>query len=87
MSNSPVTQLKIIIIRHGEKPEHGDNLTPQGLNRALQLPDVLIRLIGLPNSIYVPTLDTGVTTMHARMFQTATPIAIQLNLAINSQFD
>jgi len=27
--------LKIVIIRHGEKPDNGDNLNCQGLNRAM----------------------------------------------------
>ena len=39
--------LKVVIIRHGEKPadksEGGDNLSCQGQNRALQLPAVLIK--------------------------------------------
>ena len=32
---------KVIIIRHGEKPDEGDNLSCQGFNRAFQLADVL----------------------------------------------
>jgi hypothetical protein len=35
--------LKVVIIRHGEKPETGDNLSCQGENRALQLPAVLYK--------------------------------------------
>ena len=39
--------LKVVIIRHGEKPadkaDGGDNLSCQGQNRALQLPAVLIK--------------------------------------------
>jgi hypothetical protein len=31
-NNSPDKALKIVIIRHGEKPESGDNLSCQGYN-------------------------------------------------------
>ena len=40
----PSEDLKVVIIRHGEKPEKpatGDNLTCQGENRVLQIPEVL----------------------------------------------
>ena len=33
--NAPDNRLKIVIIRHGEKPETGDNLSCQGESRAL----------------------------------------------------
>ena len=85
--NSPSTQpLKIVLIRHAEKPEKGDNLSPQGLHRALQLPAVLYGKFGIPAQIYVPALALGSTTAHARMFQTATPFAVQYNLPINTNF-
>ena len=52
--NLPDKNLKVVIIRHGEKPtekpsdksDGGDNLSCQGQNRALQLPAVLIKKIG-----------------------------------------
>ena len=40
--------LQIVIIRHGEKPTEGDNLSAQGLERALALPDVLNSLLPRP---------------------------------------
>ena len=87
MQFNPLTQLTIVLIRHGEKPIQGDNLSPQGFNRALQLPTVLHNKFGVPDHVYVPAIGTDVTTTHARMFQTVTPFAIQYNLGINSKFD
>ena len=79
--------LKIVIIRHAEKPEKGDNLSCQGQNRALALASVLHQKIGLPDYVYVPALDADDATKHSRMFQTASPFAIKYNLTINSKYD
>lgn len=78
---------KVIIIRHGEKPDQGDNLSCQGLNRALQLPDVLNKKFGTPNYIFVPAISGGKKTSTARMYQTIVPFAIKYNLTINSNYD
>jgi len=80
------TPTKIVIIRHGEKPDTGENLSCQGLNRALALPAVLMKKFGKPDHTYVPALKMGQSTNHARMFQTVTPFAVQQNLAIDSAF-
>src|SRR5947208_16944991 len=79
-SNSQSTQSnlqRIIIIRHGEKPDQGDNLSCQGLNRALQLPAVLNQKFGTPNAIFVPSLKMGKSTNAARMYQTIVPFAVK----------
>jgi hypothetical protein len=76
----------IVIIRHGEKPENGDNLSCKGLNRALQLPAVIKNKFGVPNFIYVPGLKMNEKTTRARMFETAMPLAVKFNLGINSKF-
>jgi hypothetical protein len=78
--------LTVVIIRHGEKNEATGNLSCKGLHRALQLPGVLAGKFRQPGSIYVPTLSPGKETTHARMFQTASPLAIQDNLPVNSKF-
>jgi len=83
----PLQTLKVVIIRHGEKPESGDNLSCRGLNRALQLPDVLYQKFGLPDHTYVPSLKCGKVTDHTRMFQTVAPFAIKYDLTVNSEFD
>lgn len=85
--NSLDNSLKVVIIRHGEKPETGDNLSCQGENRALQLPAVLYQKFNKPDHTYVPSLGLGKSTTHARMFQTVTPFAIKYNLTVNSEFD
>jgi hypothetical protein len=93
--HSPDTHLKVVIIRHGEKPtekpsdksEGGDNLSCQGQNRALQLPAVLIKKIGKPDYTYVPALKMDKNTAHSRMFQTVTPFAVKYDLTINSKYD
>ncbi|WP_223648628.1 histidine phosphatase family protein [Hymenobacter psoromatis] len=81
--------LRVIIIRHGEKPEEGDNLSCAGLNRALALPAVLNQLMPTPpDYTYVPLIGTDdQNTSTARMFQTVTPYAVQRNLVINSDYD
>lgn len=82
------SQLKrVVIIRHAEKPENGDNLSCRGLNRALQLPDLLKKKIGIPDYIFVPAINTGKNTSTARMYQTIVPFAVKYNLSINSKYD
>jgi len=82
----PSGNLKIIIVRHGEKDETGDNLNCQGLNRALQLPKVLVGKFGMPSSIFVPAMDPKKSTAHARMFQTASPLSIKYKVNINTKY-
>ena len=79
--------LKLVFIRHGERPDNGDNLTCKGFNRSLLLPALLYKKFGLPDNIYVPSLNLGKSTKRARMFQTITPFAVKYNLSINSQYD
>ncbi len=85
--NAPDNSLKVVIIRHGEKPETGDNLSCQGESRALQLPKVLYQKFNKPNYTYVPSLELGKSITHARMFQTITPFAVKYNLTVNGKFD
>lgn len=85
-AQTPPDGLKIVFVRHGEKPAKGDNLTCRGLNRALALPSVLYRKFGVPAYTYVPSLGLGNGTRHARMFQTVTPMAARFNLTVNTGF-
>ena len=78
--------LRIILIRHGEKPGDGDNLSCAGLNRALKLPEVLKAKYGLPDDIFVPSPGTGKQTKNARMLETVLPYATKYNLNINTSF-
>jgi hypothetical protein len=79
--------LKIIFIRHAEKPPKGDNLTCQGFNRSVQLPALISARFGVPDYIYVPSIGLGESTKHSRMFQTIIPLAVKYNLTINSKFE
>jgi hypothetical protein len=87
IAQAPSAALKIIIIRHGEKPANGDNLNCQGLNRSQLLPAVIVSKFGVPAFSYVPSLIADSATKHARMFQTITPLAAKYNLTINSKFN
>ena len=83
-----VSVLRVVIIRHGEKPAEGDNLSCAGLNRALALPAVLDRFLPTPPAYtYVPIIGTNDdSTSQARMFQTVTPYAVRHNLCVNSDY-
>ena len=83
---SQSSDLRIVIIRHGEKDATGDNLNCRGLNRALQIPKVITAKFGVPSMIYVPAVDAKKSTSHARMFETAAPLAIKHNLTINTKY-
>lgn len=76
--------LKIIFIRHAEKPVKGDNLTCQGINRSLKLPAVINAKFGVPANLFVPAIGLGEATKHSRMFQTIVPLAAKYNLTVNS---
>lgn len=78
---------RVIIIRHGEKPAEGDNLSCMGQNRALMLPAVLYTKFKTVDYIFVPTLKIGKSTHESRMYQTITPYAIKYNLNINTKDD
>ncbi len=78
--------LKLVFIRHAERPDNGDNLNCQGLNRSMLLPSVLVKKFGNPSAIYVPSLKLGEGTKRARMFQTATPLAVKYGLSINAAY-
>jgi hypothetical protein len=78
--------LRVILIRHAEKPKKGDNLDCQGLNRSLALPAMLVGKFGIPAFTYIPAIGLGDSTKHSRMFQTIIPFAVKYNLALNSVF-
>lgn len=80
------TNLRVVIIRHGEKPDQGNNLNCQGLNRAMQLPKVLFAKYGIASAVYVPAINSGGKTKSARTFQTITPYAVKYGLNINSSY-
>ncbi|RQO64351.1 histidine phosphatase family protein [Pedobacter sp. KBW06] len=86
-ASSQDKNLKLVFIRHAERPEEGNNLTCKGFNRSIQLPAVLYKKFGRPSDIYVPAINLGKKTSRARMFQTITPFAVKYNLTINSAYE
>ncbi|MDQ2769939.1 MAG: histidine phosphatase family protein [Bacteroidota bacterium] len=83
-----VPPLRVVIIRHGEKPIDGDNLSHMGLARAMALPEVLNQVMPCPPDFtYVPCIGTDKDeTTRVRMMQTVLPYAVLHNLTINSDF-
>lgn len=79
--------LTVVLIRHGEKPDGGDHLSCQGLNRALALPGVLYPLIGRPDICYVPSISQSSSVDHARMLETVMPFAVKYNLRVSDKYD
>ncbi len=81
----------IVLIRHGEKPTEGlGQLTCKGLNRALALPDVLIKRYGKPDFIYAPNPSVQVRDgnrpySYVRPLATIEPTAIRLGMPVNAQ--
>lgn len=82
----PDSRLRVVIIRHGEKSRDGFNLSCQGENRALQLPEVLYRKFKKPDYVYVPSTGIRNLMAHVRMFETIVPFAVKYDLAVNSEF-
>lgn len=78
---------KVVIIRHGEKPDNGDNLSCKGFNRSLQLPGVLYNKFKVPDKIFVPAVDNKKSASQLRMLETITPFAVKYNLKIDSKYD
>ncbi len=85
--NAATSSLKVVFIRHAEKPLKGDNLSCQGLNRSMLLPTLLYSRFGIPTATYIPSMALGDSTKHSRMFQTLIPFAVKYNLALTSKFE
>ena len=83
----------MVFIRHGEKPPEDDGqLTAQGLNRALALPDVLMGKFGRADFIFAPATTKrevshhGGTFSYVRPLMTIEPTAIRLGLPVDTKF-
>ena len=82
----------IVMIRHAEKPDGGlGQLSCQGLNRALALPDVLLGKFGSPSAIFAPNPgiaknDQGHEYNYIRPLATIEPTAIRLGLPVNTKW-
>jgi hypothetical protein len=81
----------LVCIRHGEKPAAGlGQLNVRGLNRALALPDVLLKKFGTPQFIFAPNptekIDTVPGYYYVRPLMTIEPTAIRCGLPVNTEF-
>ena len=83
----PADDLKVVIIRHAEKPDTGHNLSCQGQNRALLLPKVLHQKFNYPGEIYVASTGVGRSNAHFRMLETIIPFAVKYELRIDAEFE
>ena len=83
---------KIVLLRHAEKSAMGlGQLNCQGLNRALALPNKLIKKFGNPSVIYAPNpsvrkKDQGQLYNYIRPLATIEPTAIRLGMPVNTEF-
>ena len=83
----------LVFIRHGEKPSDDEGqLTAQGLNRALALPEVLIGKFGKADYVFAPATTKKTTSHHGGTFSyvrplmTIEPTAIRLGLPVETRF-
>ena len=82
----------IVFLRHGEKPAAGlGQITCQGLQRALRLPDVLSRMYGPPDQIYAPNPnvlvpDPAGAAYYVRPLATIEPTAIRFGLGVKTKY-
>ena len=82
----------IVFFRHGEKPSGGyGQLTCQGLNRALALPNVLAGMFGRASYAYAPNpavkiADPAGSFSYVRPLATIEPTAIRLGLSVNTKY-
>jgi len=77
--------LRVVLLRHAEKPWKGGGLTCQGMNRSQELVGLLYSRFGLPGAIYVPNKGKG-DTKRSRMYQTILPFASKYRLPVNADF-
>jgi hypothetical protein len=89
--NSHATET-IVLLRHAEKPNEGlGQLSCQGLNRSLALPEVLLKNFGKPDAIFAPNpsikkMDHGVKYPYIRPLATIEPTAIRVGLPVNIEW-
>jgi len=82
----------IVFFRHAEKPSGGyGQLTCQGLNRALALPDVLLPRYGRPQYVYAPNpavkiSDPAGSFYYVRPLATLEPTAIRAGVSVNTHY-
>jgi len=92
VAQASTTTETLVFMRHGEKPSGGyGQLTCQGLQRALNLPDVLVGMFGKPKYIFAPNpapkiSDSAGYFYYLRPLATIEPTAIRLGLPVNAHY-
>jgi hypothetical protein len=83
----------IVFFRHGEKPAGGNGqITCEGFNRAMALPNVLLARYGTPTYLYAPNPAVKVTDPagsfnYVRPLATIEPIAVKLGgMPVNTKY-
>ena len=89
--NVLATPAEIILIRHGEKPDVGDELNEQGRERAKELVDFFLKdsrvlHFGTPAAIYAMKPKPRTAESSVRPIETVTPLAEKLHLKINTSY-
>lgn len=80
----------IVMVRHGEKPAAGlGQLTCQGLNRSLALPQIIKARYGKPDFIFAPDPaqqkdDHGAQYDYVRPLATIEPTAVYFGMPVNA---
>lgn len=91
-ATSATTTETIVFLRHGEKPSGGyGQLTCQGLQRALALPQVLLNRFGTPQYLFAPNPavlvpDAAGSFFYVRPIATIEPTAIRAGLPVNTRY-
>ncbi|CAI2002630.1 Uncharacterised protein [Serratia quinivorans] len=87
LSQNALAQETLIFVRHGEKPANNSGqLTCKGLNRALALPDVLLKRYGKPDYIFAAGPKENKLGSSLRALSTIMPTAVRVGLPIGIQF-
>ena len=82
----------IVFFRHAEKPSGGyGQITCQGFNRALALPDVLASRYGRPDYLYAPSpavqiTDSAGSFYYVRPLATIEPTAVRLGMPVRTKY-
>jgi hypothetical protein len=82
---------QVIIIRHGEKPKNGNQLSPRGFQRAQALVGFFehnsaVTQYGTPVAIYAMEQNPNNDDDSVRAAETVTPLAQALGLQINESY-
>lgn len=78
---------KIVLLRHGEKPEdeRNHNLSAAGLERSLSLPSLLLRRYGRPAAIFAPA-PLAPKASGIRSLETIVPTAVASGVNVDTSF-